>query len=340
MKAKILLIEDDPIARRLVELQLSTEGYELLTAPDGLQGLNIISETPPNLVLLDLMLPGLDGFEILSRLRADPKTADLPVIVVSAKSRPTDTDTANRIGANAYLTKPYTKEELLALVAKHTSEGSVRPARQGTCVAAIGPQRAEVVRVATNAGLSLAGKGEPAIIADLHPFSIEHSVLLEVTPRESSISTADASEIGGAAASHSSGLRLLDNVEGRGEGGQITAADVRAVVDALLSEGLFVLLDLPLSPADLLLQAAPRCARVLLVTPGDASSLRSSQTALTMLTGGGLAEDRVDVVVVGVADKSGPADLLARTSLTIPAKAKSGDPVFDELAETLRSAEQ
>ncbi|TET53437.1 MAG: response regulator [Anaerolineales bacterium] len=339
MTSKILLIEDDPIARRLVELQLGTEGYELLTAPDGLQGLKIVAETPPDLILLDLMLPGLDGFEILSRLRADPKTAKLPVIVLSAKSRPTDMDTAAKIGANAYLTKPYSRDELITLVTSVVSDGAGDPAPQGTCVATVGPQRAEAVRIAACTALTLAEKGESAIIADLHPFSIEHSVLLDLKPREVPVSVGDASELAETASAHPSGLRVIDNVEGRGEGGQVTAADVGSVIDALLSEGLFVIVDLPLYPAELLLKAAARCARVLLVTPGDAASLRSCQTALAMMQRGGLGEDQVEIVAVGTADEKGPADLLSKISVTIPAKAKSGNAAYSELADRLRGAQ-
>jgi CheY-like chemotaxis protein len=339
VKAKILLIEDDPIARRLVELQLSTEGYELVTAPDGLRGLKLISEDPPDLVLLDLMLPGLDGFEVLSRIRSDPKTKDLPVVVVSAKSRPTDTDTAKRVGASAYVTKPYTREELVELIASLLGESGAEPAPQGACVVTVGPQRAECARVVAHTALALAEKGEQAIIADLHPFSIEDSVLLDLSPRETPIDIADTTDLLAAAVAHASGLRLLDKMEGRGEGGQITAADVSAVLDPLLSEGAFVILDLPLFPSELVLEAARRCARLLLITPGDASSLRSCQTALTMLERGGLPEDQVEVVVVGEADKEGPAGLLSRLSLTIPATAKSGAAAFNELAEKLRGVE-
>lgn len=112
----ILVIEDDPLTASLVEMTLSTEGYQVLTAPHGFQGLKMAQETPPDLILLDLMLPGLDGFEVLNRLRADPQTAGVSVVILSAKDQLSDRQFAERLGADAYLTKNYDREELLDLV--------------------------------------------------------------------------------------------------------------------------------------------------------------------------------------------------------------------------------
>lgn len=115
-KPVILLIEDDPLSASLVELLLNHEGYQVLTATNGFHGLRMAQASPPDLILLDLMLPGIDGFEVLNRLRADPQTAAVPVIILSAKSQPSDKRTAARIGANAYLSKSYKRAELLDLV--------------------------------------------------------------------------------------------------------------------------------------------------------------------------------------------------------------------------------
>jgi DNA-binding response OmpR family regulator len=116
MERTILLIEDDPLSARLVDLILKSEGHHVIIAQDGLQGLKVAQETHLDLVLLDLMLPGIDGFEVLRQLRADPKTADLRVAIVSAKSQPADKERAAELGTDAYLTKPYRKVELLEVV--------------------------------------------------------------------------------------------------------------------------------------------------------------------------------------------------------------------------------
>ena len=115
-KPTILIVEDDSTTASLVKTILDREGYRPLIAHNGPEGLEIVRSQTVDLIMLDLMLPGIDGFEVLNRLRADPATADLPVIVVSVKSQPTDKRAAAKVGADAYLTKPYDVSEMLTLV--------------------------------------------------------------------------------------------------------------------------------------------------------------------------------------------------------------------------------
>jgi CheY-like chemotaxis protein len=122
MERTILLIEDDPLSARLVDLILKSEGHHVIITRDGFQGLAAAQNAPPDLILLDLMLPGIDGFEVLRQLREDPKTADVRVVIVSAKSQPADKERAAAFGVDAYLTKPYRKVELLKLVRSLLSE--------------------------------------------------------------------------------------------------------------------------------------------------------------------------------------------------------------------------
>ncbi|MFL7792069.1 MAG: response regulator [Anaerolineae bacterium] len=122
MERTILLIEDDPLSARLVDLILKSEGHQVIITRDGFEGLEVAKNTSLDLVLLDLMLPKMDGFEVLRQLRADPKTADVRVVIVSAKSQPADKERAAELGVNAYLTKPYRKVELLELVRSLLSE--------------------------------------------------------------------------------------------------------------------------------------------------------------------------------------------------------------------------
>ena len=124
MEPTVLMIEDDAEGARLMKLTLGPRGYRVLVASDGLQGLEMAHANPPDLILLDLLLPGMDGLEILSRLRTDPQTADVPVMIISSRDRPTDQHTAAEIGADAYLIKPYGLADLLALLRSLLSERS------------------------------------------------------------------------------------------------------------------------------------------------------------------------------------------------------------------------
>jgi DNA-binding response OmpR family regulator len=114
--ARILIIEDDPEAAHILELSLKREGYTVGIAMDGTQGLSAVQTQRPDLVLLDLMMPDVDGFEVCRRIRANPATARLPIIVVSARTQDADKQMAAKVGASGYLTKPYRRADLLAAI--------------------------------------------------------------------------------------------------------------------------------------------------------------------------------------------------------------------------------
>jgi len=122
MKKRILLVEDDPSAARLVSYTLEQEGYEVLTAPNGVEGLRKAREEEPDLLVLDVMLPGLDGFEVCHRLRSEPQTAKLPILMLSAKAREADKATGINVGADDYLSKPAAPDEIVARVANLLAE--------------------------------------------------------------------------------------------------------------------------------------------------------------------------------------------------------------------------
>jgi len=113
---KILVIEDDPIGLRLIQYTLQHEGYQVLSALNGREGLRKANEENPDLVILDVMLPGIDGFEVCYRLRAESQTAQLPILMLSAKAQDTDKTTGLKVGADDYLTKPASPSEIVKRV--------------------------------------------------------------------------------------------------------------------------------------------------------------------------------------------------------------------------------
>ena len=106
MNKKILVIEDDPGALRLIEYALEQEGYQVIAASDGLEGLKKAQDEYPDLIILDIMLPGLDGYEVCYQLRQKLETALVPILMLSAKARQEDKDIGLKVGADDYLTKP------------------------------------------------------------------------------------------------------------------------------------------------------------------------------------------------------------------------------------------
>ena len=115
-RGKILVVDDNPQAATLLVYALEEEGFEAVKALNGLEGLKLAKSERVDLVILDILLPGIDGFEVCHRLRAAPETASTPVIMISAKSRDEDRATALRIGADAYFGKPLGMSELMKAI--------------------------------------------------------------------------------------------------------------------------------------------------------------------------------------------------------------------------------
>jgi len=113
MVKKILVVEDDPVALRLVEYTLGQGGYQVVTAANGLEGMRKARQENPDLIILDVMLPGLDGFEVCHRLRSEPETSHVPVIMLSAKAQEVDKATGLKTGADYYITKPAAPSEIM-----------------------------------------------------------------------------------------------------------------------------------------------------------------------------------------------------------------------------------
>ena len=118
MREKILVVEDDPAALRLVTFTLESAGYEVIPAVNGIEGLRKAQEEQPDLLVLDLMLPGIDGYEVCHRLRSDPAGWErrLPILMLTAKSQETDRAMAEKMGVDLYLSKPVPPEEITAAV--------------------------------------------------------------------------------------------------------------------------------------------------------------------------------------------------------------------------------
>ena len=127
MRKNILIVEDEKDIIEVLRYYLEKENYRVHVAQDGFQALELASKIIPNLILLDLMLPRLDGIETCRRLKADERLRDIPVIMVTAKAEEADKIKGLEIGADDYVTKPFSAKELVARVKAHLRrrEGSI-----------------------------------------------------------------------------------------------------------------------------------------------------------------------------------------------------------------------
>jgi len=120
MPERILLIDDEKDLVKLVVIRLEAAGYEVITAYGGQEGLDKAKIEKPNLILLDIMMPGMDGFEVLHKLKNDTETVNIPVIMLTAKGESQSLFAAQDLKATDYIIKPFETEELLRLVKRYS----------------------------------------------------------------------------------------------------------------------------------------------------------------------------------------------------------------------------
>jgi CheY-like chemotaxis protein len=113
---RVLVVDDEPDVLLLCRLNLEQRGHEFLEAAEGHKGIELARERHPDVIVLDLMLPGISGYDVLEALQRDDATSEIPILVLTAKSLRADRDRSHGMGASAFLTKPFLPEELCEMV--------------------------------------------------------------------------------------------------------------------------------------------------------------------------------------------------------------------------------
>ena len=148
MPSRVLIVEDEPDIRALVVHHLKREGYQVSAASSGEEALRQVQAAAPDLVILDLMMPAMDGLEVCRRLRQDPATASLPIVMLTAKGDEIDRVLGLEIGADDYVVKPFSPKELLARVRavlrRSRPASGAAPLRLGALVVDLGTHTASV----------------------------------------------------------------------------------------------------------------------------------------------------------------------------------------------------
>lgn len=171
MAEKILIVDDDLETLRLVGLMLQKQGFSVIAASSGAQAIDLVKSEPPDLILLDIMMPEMDGFEVTRRLRAESVTAQTPILVFTAKSQIEDKVTGYESGADDYLTKPTHPAELTAHIKALLSRSKkaaieAGPSSRGMVVGILAPKGGlGVSTLALNLGIAVEQKTHRGIIA-------------------------------------------------------------------------------------------------------------------------------------------------------------------------------
>jgi CheY-like chemotaxis protein len=316
MPEKILVVDDDIDTLRLVGLMLQRQGYQIVAASNGQQALSMALNERPDLILLDVMMPDMDGYEVTRRLRADPLTSAIPIIMFTAKSQVDDKVTGFDAGADDYLTKPTQPRELFAHIKAVLARGSkarptvVAPPEPKERGHVIGVMAAKgglgVTTLALNLGICLRQSTKKSlIIADYRPGEGSMSLdlgftmpegfqrLLQRKPKELTVKDVDVELV-----THSSGVRLLLSSYNPADVQYIQAGEIfEEITRKLASLADFVVLDLGPGLNPINERVLERCGELILVLePAPHTVIRTSEL-MKMLSGRGFGEGRVTVVL-------------------------------------------
>jgi len=319
VSAKILVVDDEPNVLRMVSYTLQIEGYEVVTAQNGLEALYKVQTETPDLVILDVMMPDISGVEVCKRLRKEPETINLPIIMFSALSQVSEKVKCLEAGADEYLTKPITPEELVARV--KSLLGRYRQLRhlqqRGKVVGLMGAKGGVGTTTAViNIATALATQEKKAIAAEIRPcygtFSAQLNLvrpkglvnLLDLDP-----STIGEREVNLNLTSLPWGLKLLVGPQSWAESREITPQHLERIIKVLASMVDYVILDMPCFPSGANQAAIQSCDMVAIVIEPLSSAMVSGSIAVEQMRSLGVQGRCLGVIVVNRAPYVTPIKL-------------------------------
>jgi DNA-binding response OmpR family regulator len=316
MGEKILIIDDDVDTLKLVGLMLQKQSYQIVAANNGEQGLEQAESENPDLILLDVMMPGMDGYEVAKRLRANPLTANTPILMFTAKTQLDDKVTGFEAGADDYLTKPTHPSELnahvKALLAR-TSKGKVVTSplpteKRALTIGILSPRGGQgVSTVAVNLGGALQqATKEDVIVAELRPgMGSLGPDLGELKPKaladllSGNISDMTRQKVKEVLFVHETGLRLLfGSVQPKEAALANAVAPMEALVNRLSYLTPYLVLDLGAGLTSLAQKLATSCNLLFVIAEPVANALTHSKMLLDDLIELGIPKGNIQVVMV------------------------------------------
>ncbi len=284
--ARILVIDDNPDMLNMLDMILSKRAHhQTILCADGPEGLEAALANPPDLAIVDVMMPGMSGYEVVRKLRSDPRTENVRIIVLTARGQPVDREAATRAGADAFIAKPVEVRTLLAQVEDLLTQ------QQGVSSAApiwlpVFSLRGGVgvTTVAVNLAMLLQ-TGAPTILVDLSPNSGHCVLFLGLKPRRHwghYLENPDAS-LDTILLPHSSGLRLLAAPPVPLSHGWFEEDDIVRLIEQLSTMARFIVVDGPPVLNQAMERIIERAHHILLITGDDAASLQTTLTTLQTL---------------------------------------------------------
>lgn len=307
----ILIIDDDTDRAALTKIILNKAGYQCINAYDGEQGLNMARSTRPNLILLDLVMPGMNGFDVCIQLRKMPETIDTPVIFLTAKSETANKVKGLQVGADDYVTVPFERDELLlrvrALLRRAQASPQERQGGQPGKIIAVFNLRggAGCTSLAVNLAVGLRNlwAQEVSLVDFSLPIGVAN-VYLNIRPQHSISELTDfPSElldkelIEKHLTYHDSGIYLLGGIFEPANAEKVTDRHVGAVLDRMKDQFSYILVDTSHDFSPQTLTIFDKADEILIPVPPDIASLLLTKASMQIFGDLGYIEDKIRLVV-------------------------------------------
>ncbi len=312
MTQKILVVDDEPQAVRMLGFVLDRAGYQVISASSGIEALEKIGLERPDLVILDVMMPGMDGYEVCRRIRESPETADLPVMMLTAMAQVDNKVAGFSAGADDYLIKPVSMAELTArvkalLTRAGQSRGKVTVSTRAHVLAFVGVKGGVgVTTLAINIALAITEAGKATILADLHPQGgavaaqlhwEAYKTLENLLEQESEAIVPDL--LRNCMLTHQTGLRILPApAVPTAQPSKPMARHVEAIINQLSGMAPVLILDLESAVNPFTQAALGQADHIILVTEADSLALQMTKRWQNSLQTWGIGGPRVGVAVV------------------------------------------
>jgi len=316
MTEKILIVDDDLDTLRLVGLMLQRQGYQISAATNGQQGLDKAFEEHPDLILLDVMMPDMDGYEVTRRLRQNPATLNIPILMFTAKSQLNDKVTGFEEGVNDYLTKPTHPSELQARVktllnkmAENRNMSNPENDNQGGYLIGVLSPRGGlgVTTLATNLAAGLFNRSKDnVIVAELLPGQGAVALEMGLTASKGLIDLLSISKtsdinhdtVRAALTPHGSGLQFLLSSDRARDMHLINQiANYESIVSTLVRLARFTILDLGMGIQPFAQKVLPNCNELVIVLEGAPNTITHTQSLIEDIASMGVSKKKIHVVL-------------------------------------------
>ena len=340
---RVLLIDDEPFYYKLIKKTLNEAEYELEYAQSGNDGLSKIPVFNPELLIVDLKLPGMDGFQVLERLRRDTKFTHIPVIVITAQDELSEKLRAFELGADDYLVKPFQPEELVARMAILARRGKAMQivqqmetkSRASGSLITVHSLRGGLgcSSVVVNLGLAFYKIwGKQTLLVDGVLTAGQVALMLDAKPSATwenlvgvEIENIDEAVVGEMMCAHKSGVRYIASPRYPIAADTFSQDTLKLFVDGLRSTNDFILVDTSHDFSDMAIHMLSMSSTILLVMAPEMASLRTTMGALEIYDRGQMAE------IVGRTRAPDPGGAVDHTLLTLQVES------VDETYESLKS---